>query len=178
MVNEETRKIADFRFHEIAMISQVNNLFDQYTVEENMIIPAVFNSRQETDFSNGDVSIIANDVEISHRINQYAAELSAGERQRAALAVALARKAPIILADEPSANLDSRLARNIVTLLMETARRYNTTIVMSTHDLSLVRPGFRLIKLEDGQIIDDVRVTKDKLKGIIEEYLDIEIEEE
>ena len=177
IVNEDAKSIADFRFHEIAMISQVNNLFDQYTVQENMVIPLIFNSRKEIDLSNGDVSIIADDVEINHRINQYAVELSAGERQRAALAVALARKAPIILADEPSANLDSRLARNIVTLLMETARRYGTTIVMSTHDLSLVRPGFRLIKLEDGIIIDDIRVTKDRLQGIIEDYLDIEIED-
>ncbi|MHA2358217.1 MAG: hypothetical protein ACXABK_05570, partial [Candidatus Heimdallarchaeaceae archaeon] len=64
-----------------------------------------------------------------------------------------------------------------VTLLMETARRHNTTIVMSTHDLSLVRPGFRLIRLQDGEIIDDFRVTKNKLKGIIEDYLSIEIED-
>ena len=62
-------------------------------------------------------------------------------------------------------------------MLMETARVYNTTIVMSTHDLSLVRPGFRLIRLQDGKIIEDVRVTKNKLKGILENYLDIKIEE-
>ncbi|MCG3221058.1 MAG: AAA family ATPase, partial [Candidatus Heimdallarchaeota archaeon] len=93
-------------------------------------------------------------------------------------AIALARRAPIILADEPTANLDSRLARNIVTLLMETAQRYKTTIIMSTHDLSLVRPGFRLIRLQDGQKIDDFRVTKDRLKGIIEDYLGVEISED
>jgi putative ABC transport system ATP-binding protein len=175
IVKGDSRDIANFRFNELAMISQVNNLFKQYTVHENMIIPRIFNSANH--FTIEDIPSIAEDVEISHKINQYGVELSAGERQRAALAIALARKAPIIFADEPTANVDSRLARNIITLLMETARHYGTTIMMSTHDLSLVRPGFRLIRLQDGIIIDDMRVTKDKLKGIIEDYLNIEIAE-
>ncbi len=175
VVNGNAREISDFRFYEIAMINQVNNLFSQYTVNENMIIPRVFNDREELVIN--DLPSVAESVEIDHKVNQYAAELSAGERQRAALAVALARKSPIIFADEPSANLDSRLARNIITLMMETCEQHGTTIIMSTHDLSLIRPGFRLIKLEDGKIIDDFRVTPDKLKGIIEDYLGVEIEE-
>jgi len=175
IVKGDRKDIADFRFHEIAMISQVNNLFDQYTVRENMFIPRLFNDRSD-DLNEG-IMEIARDVEIDHKITSYAAELSAGERQRAALSVALARRAPIIFADEPSANLDSRLARNIISLLMETAVKYGTTILMSTHDLSLVRPGFRLIRLQDGRIIDDFRVTPDKLRGIIEDYLGVEIED-
>jgi ABC-type lipoprotein export system ATPase subunit len=177
IINESKNKISDFRFHEVAMISQVNNLLDQYTLRDNMIIPRIFNSREVFKKRTEDIPLIVEDVEIDHKIKSYAAELSAGEKQRAALAVALARRAPIILADEPTANLDSRLARNIITLLMETAHNYNTTIVMSTHDLSLVRPGFRLIRLQDGRKIDDLRVTKDKLKNIIEDYLGIEIED-
>ncbi|MHA1347401.1 MAG: ABC transporter ATP-binding protein [Candidatus Heimdallarchaeaceae archaeon] len=175
IVKGDSRDIANFRFNELAMISQVNNLFKQYTVQENMIIPRIFNSANH--FTMEDVPEIAESVEIDHKINQYGVELSAGERQRAALAIALARKAPIIFADEPTANVDSRLARNIISLLMETAKQYGTTILMSTHDLSLVRPGFRLIRLQDGVIIEDMRVTKDKLKGIIEDYLNIEIAE-
>ncbi|MHA1200559.1 MAG: ABC transporter ATP-binding protein, partial [Candidatus Heimdallarchaeaceae archaeon] len=175
VVNGNAKDISDFRFYEIAMINQVNNLFSQYTVNENMVIPRIFNDREK--LVTNDLPSIAEGVEIDHKVSQYAAELSAGERQRAALAVALARKSPIIFADEPSANLDSRLARNIMSLLMETAEQYGTTIIMSTHDLSLVRPGFRLIKLLDGRIIDDFRVTPDKLKGIIEDYLGVEIEE-
>jgi ABC-type lipoprotein export system ATPase subunit len=177
IIDESKRNISSFRFHEVAMISQVNNLFDQYTIRENMIIPRLFQKEKAFKKRREDIPRIVQDVEIDHKIRSYAAELSAGERQRAALAIALARRAPIILADEPTANLDSRLARNIVTLLMETAQRYKTTIVMSTHDLSLVRPGFRLIKLQDGKKIDDFRVTKDKLKGIIEDYLGVVIED-
>ena len=151
----ERKEASDFRFHHISLISQVNNLFDQYTVRDNIIIPGLFNTTQVLDPA--EIALIAKDCEIDHKLEQYSIELSAGEKQRASLAVALSRKTPLIFADEPTANLDSRLARNIITLLMETARRYKTTIVMSTHDLSLVRPGFRLIRLQDGKIIDDLR---------------------
>lgn len=173
----EKNEASDFRFHNISMISQVNNLFEQYTVKDNILIPSLFNS-EHSQLSDTDILDIAKNCEIDHKLYQYAVELSAGEKQRASLAVALSRQTPIIFADEPTANLDSRLARNIITLLMDTAKKYNTTIVMSTHDLSLVRPGFRLIRLQDGKIIDDMRVTKDKLKEIIELYLNIAIEEE
>jgi ABC-type lipoprotein export system ATPase subunit len=127
IVKGDSRDIANFRFNELAMISQVNNLFKQYTVQENMIIPRIFNSANH--FTMEDVPEIAESVEIDHKLSQYGVELSAGERQRAALAIALARKAPIIFADEPTANVDSRLARNIITLLMETAKQYGTTII-------------------------------------------------
>ncbi|MHA1866547.1 MAG: ABC transporter ATP-binding protein [Candidatus Heimdallarchaeaceae archaeon] len=176
ITEESGSTISNMRFKDIAMISQVNNLFSQYTVKENMEIPEIFNGIKDF-YSQIDFLEIAEECKIDHRLNQYPPELSAGEKQRAALAVALSRHTPVIFADEPTANLDSRLARNIISMLMETARVYNTTIVMSTHDLSLVRPGFRLIRLQDGKIIEDVRVTKNKLKGILENYLDIKIEE-
>ncbi|MHA1317807.1 MAG: ATP-binding cassette domain-containing protein, partial [Candidatus Heimdallarchaeaceae archaeon] len=176
ITEESGSTISNMRFKDIAMISQVNNLFSQYTVKENMEIPEIFNGIKGF-YSHIDFQEIAEECKIDHRLNQYPPELSAGEKQRAALAVALSRHTPIIFADEPTANLDSRLARNIISMLMETARVYNTTIVMSTHDLSLVRPGFRLIRLQDGKIIEDVRVTKNKLKGILEDYLDIKIKE-
>ncbi|MHA1417004.1 MAG: ATP-binding cassette domain-containing protein [Candidatus Heimdallarchaeaceae archaeon] len=176
ITEESGSTISNMRFKDIAMISQVNNLFSQYTVKENMEIPEIFNGIKDF-YSHIDFQEIAEECKIDHRLNQYPPELSAGEKQRAALAVALSRHTPIIFADEPTANLDSRLARNIISMLMETARVYNTTIVMSTHDLSLVRPGFRLIRLQDGKIIEDVRVTKNKLKGILEDYLDIKIKE-
>ncbi|MHA2358218.1 MAG: ATP-binding cassette domain-containing protein, partial [Candidatus Heimdallarchaeaceae archaeon] len=92
IVKGESKEIADFRFHELAMISQVNNLFSQYTVRENMIIPRIFDVRNDFDPNFVDLPVIATDVEIDHKISSYAVELSAGERQRAALAVALARK--------------------------------------------------------------------------------------
>ncbi len=176
ITKKSSSAVSNLRFRDIAMISQVNNLFSQYTLKENMEIPHIFNGENEY-YSEVDFTEIAEECKIDHRMEQYPPELSAGEKQRAALAVALSRHTPIIFADEPTANLDTRLARNIISMLMETARIYNTTILMSTHDLSLVRPGFRLIRLQDGKILDDSRVTKPKLKGILEDYLGVKISE-
>jgi ABC-type lipoprotein export system ATPase subunit len=163
-----------FRFNNISMISQMNNLYGQYTVADNLIIPKIF-SKKRNRLTDDDLHILE-DCEISHKTKHYPVELSGGENQRAALAMALSRESPILLADEPTANVDSLIARNIVTLLMEINKYQKTTILMSTHDLSLVRIGFRVIKLEDGKIIDDFRVTKENIKQILEDYFNVEIE--
>lgn len=166
--------LSDFRFNNISMISQMNNLYSQYTVADNIIIPKIF-SKKKNKLDETDLYIME-DCEIKHKVNHYPVELSGGETQRAALAVALSRRNPLLFADEPTANVDSRIARNIVSLLMEINQLQKTTILMSTHDLSLVRIGFRVIKLEDGSIVDDFRVTKNNLKEIVEEYYNVEIE--
>ncbi len=176
ITQKDRDKVSAFRFYNIAMISQVNNLLDQYLIRENMYIPSLFNDDKQ--ISKEKVEQIAKECNIYHKLDAYPPELSGGEKQRAALAVALARHTPLIFADEPTANLDTRLARELISLLMETSVKYDRTIIMSTHDLSLVRPGFRLISLQNGEITDDFIVTKQRLKGILEKYLDIEIEDE
>ena len=149
VVHGNPKEIADFRFYEIAMINQVNNLFSQYSVVENMVIPRVFNEQERLELN--DLPEIAESVEIKHKLNQYGAELSAGERQRAALAVALARKSPIIFADEPSANLDSRLARNIISLMISSLcsltllQRMYCVNVQPLRDTGAHRAGLRVI---------------------------------
>jgi len=127
VTDSSKREVASFRFNNIALINQVNNLFEQYTIKENMIIPRIFSKNKTLKKVN--LNKTAESVEIEHKIKHYAAELSAGERQRAALAIALAKHSPILFADEPTANLDSRLARNIVALLMETSHKYGTTVL-------------------------------------------------
>ena len=152
----------------------MNNLYGQYTVADNLIIPKIF-SEKKNRLDDEDRQILE-DCEIHHKVKHYPVELSGGENQRAALAMAISRESPLLLADEPTANVDSLIARNIVSLLMNINKFQKTTILMSTHDLSLVRIGFRLIKLQDGNIVDDFRVTKDNLKEIIEDYFNVEIE--
>ena len=79
----------------------------------------------------------------------------------------------MILADEPTANLDTDLARSIMDLLMDIVRINQATIVTCSHDLTLLRPGFRHIRLLDGTVLEDSRVTKKDLKEIVTEYLQI-----
>ncbi len=176
MTKRDSDKRSDFRFYNVSMISQINNLFNQYTVLDNMFIPQIYNEKNRLDKEQ--LIEIAKDCNIDEKLTQYSLELSGGEKQRAALAKALSRRTPIIFADEPTANLDNQLAKQIISLLIETARKYNVTIIMSTHDLSLVRPGFRLIRLKDGEIEDDLRVTKNRLKDILQIYLNVEIDDD
>ncbi len=166
--------MSKFRFNNISMISQMHNLYGQYTVADNIVIPKIF-SRKKNKLEDEDWHMME-DCKILHKAKHYPIELSGGENQRAALAMALSRGNPLLFADEPTANVDSLIARNIVSLLMDINKFQKTTILMSTHDLSLVRIGFRLIKLEDGNIVDDFRVTKDNFRGIIEDYFNVDIE--
>ncbi|MHA1668317.1 MAG: ABC transporter ATP-binding protein [Candidatus Heimdallarchaeaceae archaeon] len=168
-INEESeKKVSLFRLHNIAYISQHNNLFEPIQVKDNLLLPTIF-SKNKYDVEYG--RSISKECHIDYKLNAFPEELSAGETQRASLAAALSRKTKIILADEPTANLDSELARTIMDLLMDTVRINKATLITCSHDLSLLRPGFRHIRLLDGKIVEDTRISKKDLEGIIREYL-------
>ncbi len=171
-VNESSEKETSlFRLKNIAYITQHNNLFGPLQIKDNFTIPYLF-SRQKFD---KEYSLsVAKECFIDHKLDSYPGELSEGEKQRAALATALNRRTSVILADEPTANLDTDLARSVMDMLMDTVRINNSTIITCSHDLTLLRPGFRHIKLLDGQVEDDRRITKGDLKEIVMEYLQIE----
>lgn len=170
---EKEREISSFRLANIAYVTQHNNLFDPIKVHENFLIPSIF-SDQEFDAEYSDS--IVKECHIGHRLDAYPYELSEGEKQRAALASALSRNTKIILTDEPTANLDTELARHIIDLLMDIVRINNATVITCSHDLTLLRPGFRHLKISDGKIVADARITKKSLKKILKEYLQIEDE--
>jgi len=158
-----------FRLKNIAYITQKNNLLDIITIKDFFILPFVFLHQRYP----WDLEKTAKECYIEQKLEHYSTELSAGEQQRAALASAILRKTPIIIADEPTANLDSELARKIIDLLMDIVHIDKITVLLCSHDLSLLRPGFRHINLLDGKIVKDERVTEQSLKKTIQEYLNI-----
>jgi ABC-type lipoprotein export system ATPase subunit len=164
------KQVSLFRLNNIAYITQHNNLFGPLQIKDNFVLPNIF-SRKKNDKNYG-ISI-AKECFIDHKLDSYPGELSEGEKQRAALATSLTRRTSVILADEPTANLDTELARSIMDLLMDTVRINKATIITCSHDLTLLRPGFRHIRLLDGNILEDSRVTKKDLKEIVTEYLQI-----
>ena len=168
ITEEDEREVSIFRLNNIAYISQHNNLFDPIQVKDNLRLPNIF-SKKKYDLEYA--TSITKECHIDHKLDAYPNELSAGETQRASLAAALTRNTKLILADEPTANLDSELARSIVDLLMDIVRINKSTIITCSHDLSLLRPGFRHIRLLDKKILEDTRVTKDGLRDILKEYL-------
>ena len=162
---------SDFRLANTAYITQYHSLFEPIELRDNLLIPYLFLGRKY-DPKMGEA--VAKECHIVHKLDSYPDELSAGEKQRATLALALSRKTPILLADEPTANMDSDLARALMDVLIDAVEEHNATFIMCSHDLSLLRPGFRHIRISDGKITEDSRITMQSLKTILREYLQIE----
>src|SRR5258708_28920049 len=95
-------------------------------------------------------------VGLEHRLNHFPATLSGGERQRVAIARSLANRPSVLLADEPTGNLDSENARIILELLVRVHREQKMTLVMVTHDMGIARTASRMIQMKDGRIVSDL----------------------
>ncbi len=169
--NADDTARSDFRLANTAYITQYHSLFEPIELRDNLLIPYLFLGKKY-DPKMGEA--VAKECHIVHKLDSYPDELSAGEKQRATLALALSRKTQILLADEPTANMDSDLARALMDVLIDAVEEYHATFIMCSHDLSLLRPGFRHIRISDGKIVEDSRVTMQSLRMILKEYLQIE----
>jgi predicted ABC-type transport system involved in lysophospholipase L1 biosynthesis ATPase subunit len=98
-------------------------------------------------------------VGLGHRLGHFPAKLSGGERQRVAIARSLANGAAVLLADEPTGNLDSKNARLILELLVRLHYEQNMTLVLVTHDISIAEQASRIVEMKDGRVVSDSKVT-------------------
>ena len=139
-----------FRRRKIGFIFQSFNLVPSISVYDNIILPLQLDGKKV------DKEYIGNVVEIlgiSKKLNALPSKLSGGQQQRVAIARALASKPAIILADEPTGNLDSKTSQDVLGLLKTTGQRFNQTIVMITHDDEIAQMADRTIRIEDGHIL-------------------------
>ncbi len=145
---------ASYRAREIGFIFQAFHLLPTFTVEENVQIPmfGVPCSRAER---KARAAELLEAVGLSHRLDHLPVKLSGGERQRAAIARSLVNRPGILLADEPTGNLDSRNSAHIMDLLLRLQREYRTTLVLVTHDQEIARHAPRVIRMKDGKIVTD-----------------------
>lgn len=146
-------KLAIFRRRQIGLIYQFYNLIPILNVEENITLPL------ELDHQKVDVLELKNLLKtlgMENRKNHLPNELSGGQQQRTSIGRALITNPAIILADEPTGNLDSKASDEIVDLLKKSNRDYNQTIIMITHNLEIAKSADRIIKLEDGKIVKEV----------------------
>lgn len=149
MTNDD---LIDFRRKHIGFIFQNYNLVPMMTVLENIIFPLQLDE-QEIDFDF--IDTIMEKLDISGQKNKYPNQLSGGQQQRVSIARALVMKPDVILADEPTGNLDQKNSRYVVELLKNSAKLYNQTIVMVTHDKEIAGICDRRIYIEDGQVVRD-----------------------
>jgi putative ABC transport system ATP-binding protein len=145
---------AAYRSHEIGFVFQAFHLLPTFTVVENVQIPMFEGGLSRSQRRARAVELLES-VGLGHRLNHFPTELSGGERQRVAIARGLANKPSVVLADEPTGNLDSESAVQIIDLLLELHGKLGVTLVLVTHDLSVAERATRTIRMKDGRVISD-----------------------
>lgn len=143
-----------FRHQKIGLVFQFFNLLPTLNVLDNVLLPVLL-TRHENSADKARAQQLLAEVGLAHRVGHHIHQLSGGETQRVAIARALMLEPPLLLADEPTGNLDSTTGAKILELLRNTCERHGTTVVMVTHDTNAARVGHRLITLRDGRIVSD-----------------------
>lgn len=150
------RRLTALRLKEVGFIFQSFNLISVLSVEENVTFPLALRGKKITKEEKERVSYLIERVGLTKWKNHKSNELSGGQRQRVAIARALSSSPRVVLADEPTANLDSKTGKEILNLMQEMNKEMNTTFVFSTHDEKVVSLTKHRIKILDGEIVADV----------------------
>lgn len=148
------RELTAFRRREIGQIYQFYNLIPVLNVEENICLPMLLDHRQA---ERKDLDELLELLGLTERVNHLPSELSGGQQQRVAIGRALISKPKLILADEPTGNLDQKNSREIIKLFRELNEKYGQTILLITHDEKIAEHAERILVIEDGQIVEDNR---------------------
>ena len=147
-------RLADIRGRKIGFVFQSYQLIPTLTAEENVLLPAELAGENGRDSAERARALLDR-VGLEQRRDHYPVQLSGGEQQRVALARAFMRKPPLLLADEPTGNLDSVNGRQVLELLLNLNRDERTTLVLVTHDRELAGYASRVITLKDGVVVTD-----------------------
>jgi len=159
----EDNQLADIRNHEIGFVFQTFNLLPRYTALENVMLPLIYAGYSKHDRTERAKEVL-DSVQLSDRITHKPNELSGGQRQRVAIARALVNRPSIILADEPTGNLDSKTSLDIMDLIGEIHKAGNTIIVV-THEEDIALRAKRVVRLMDGEVeYDDWNEVKVEIK--------------
>lgn len=149
------RKRTNFRSENIGFVFQSFNLINELSVSENITLPAELT---KTDYDKTYFKNIIEMLGLGDRINFFPSQLSGGQQQRVAIARALIKNPKIILADEPTGNLDSKSSDDFVELMIEANKKFGQTFVIVTHNMDIAKKSHRIITLKDGEVISDERV--------------------
>ncbi len=158
-------QMALLRARKIGFVFQSYHLVPTLTAEENVMLP--IDLAGDGSLGPGRARELLENVGLADRLDHYPVQLSGGEQQRVALARAFVSKPPVVMADEPTGNLDSTNGRHVLEMLLDLNRREKTTLILVTHDQDLASQADRLITLKDGEIVADelVRVAAEPIVG-------------
>ena len=150
----DSADLAAYRAREIGFIFQAFHLLPAFTALENVQIPMFETDRSVAERKERAVALLKS-VGLEGRLHHYPAKLSGGERQRVAIARSLANGSSVLLADEPTGNLDSENARLVMELIVRLRAERSITLVLVTHDMGIARQASRVIEMKDGRIVSD-----------------------
>ena len=146
------KELAILRRRKLGFVFQFFNLIPVLTAEENIEMPVLLdNGKIDKNYMNELLKLLG----LEERRNHHPSELSGGQQQRVSIGRALANKPSIILADEPTGNLDSKNSKEVLELLKYCAKKYNQTLILITHDINIAKSADRVITIEDGEITSD-----------------------
>lgn len=157
-MNEEARTI--FRRRSIGFIFQSYQLVPELNVEQNIIFPLLLDGRTPKQAEVDELLVV---LGLTERRHHLPSQLSGGQQQRVAIGRALITRPKLVLADEPTGNLDSKNSRDVVDLLTQASHRYQQTILMITHDAALAAGVDRVLRVKDGVLSDLGRARDEKL---------------
>ncbi|MEI9897840.1 MAG: ABC transporter ATP-binding protein [Chthoniobacter sp.] len=150
----ERPDLSAYRAHDVGFIFQAFHLLPTFTAIENVQIPMLESSRTTAERQQRATDLLGL-VGLEKRFDHFPAKLSGGERQRVAIARSLANDASVLLADEPTGNLDSENATVVMDLLVRLQHEQNFTLILVTHDPGIARRAGRVISMKDGRIVSD-----------------------
>lgn len=148
------RELIDYRLHNIGFVFQSYNLIPVFTVEENIAFLMELQGRSKKEQKQRTEELL-DVIGLTDRVRSRPANLSGGEQQRVAVARALAAKPRFVLADEPTANLDTKSAEKLLDMMQHLNKEENMTFIFSTHDPRVMAKARRIITLEDGRMIKE-----------------------
>ena len=139
-----------YRRNNIGFIFSEFHLIPTLSAYENVLLPQIWNRKRDSGYARDLMSY----VELDHRLHHFPKELSGGEMQRVAIARSLINRPGIVLADEPTANLDTRTRDRIIELFSRLTREQEISVILATHDISIAGAGDRIVHLSEGRIVD------------------------
>ena len=151
---QDDEQLAVFRRRQMGLIYQFYNLIPVLNVEENMTLPVLMDGKKVDEARLGELLTI---LGLEERRSALPNQLSGGQQQRVSIGRALMNAPAVVLADEPTGNLDSKNSREIIELLRQSNRRYGQTLLVITHDPNIARQADRVIEIADGRIVLDKR---------------------
>jgi putative ABC transport system ATP-binding protein len=155
ITGKSEKYLSAFRRQKVGFVFQSYNLVPVLNSLENICLPILLDNRKpDMNYINDIIDTLG----LKERKNHLPSELSGGQQQRVSIARALACRPSIILADEPTGNLDSKNSREVLELLKSSVKKYNETLIIITHDKSIADEADRLISIEDGEITEDRKV--------------------